>query len=61
MPAMMEHFNWSCMTTFLTALDLSNYHLFIEADIFDTGLQKLISKYDKCFNSGGDYVEKWLM
>jgi hypothetical protein len=30
------------------------------ADFFDTGIQKLISRYDKCFNSGGDYVEKWL-
>jgi hypothetical protein len=27
------------------------------ADFFDTGLQKLISRY-KCLNSGGDYVEK---
>jgi hypothetical protein len=29
-----------------------------EADFFDTGLQKLIPRYDKCLNSGGDYVEK---
>jgi hypothetical protein len=28
-------------------------------DLFDTGIQKLISRY-KCLNSGGDYVEKWL-
>jgi hypothetical protein len=29
-----------------------------EADLFDTGIQKLIPRYDKCLNSGGDYVEK---
>jgi hypothetical protein len=28
------------------------------ADFFDTGIQKLIPRYDKCLNSGGDYVEK---
>jgi hypothetical protein len=28
------------------------------ADFFDTGMQKLIPRYDKCLNSGGDYVEK---
>jgi histone-lysine N-methyltransferase SETMAR len=28
------------------------------ADFFDTGRQKLISRYDKCLSSGGDYVEK---
>jgi hypothetical protein len=27
-------------------------------DFFDTGIQKLISCYDKCLNSGSDYVEK---
>jgi hypothetical protein len=27
-------------------------------DFFDTSIQKLISRYDKCLNSGGDYVEK---
>jgi hypothetical protein len=26
------------------------------ADFFDTGIQKLISQYDKCFNSSGDCV-----
>jgi hypothetical protein len=30
------------------------------ADFFDTGIQKLIPRYDKCLNSGGDYVEKQL-
>jgi hypothetical protein len=30
------------------------------ADFFDTGIQKLISPYDKCLSSGGDYVEKQL-
>jgi hypothetical protein len=28
------------------------------ADFFDRGLQKLIPQYDKCLNSGSDYVEK---
>jgi hypothetical protein len=27
------------------------------AEFFDTSVQKLISRYDKCLNSGGDYVE----
>jgi hypothetical protein len=27
-------------------------------DFFDTGIQKLIPRYDKCLNSGGDYAEK---
>jgi transposase len=27
-------------------------------DFFDTGIQKLIPRYDKCLNSSGDYVEK---
>jgi hypothetical protein len=30
------------------------------AHFFDTGIQKLIPGYDKCLNSGGDYVEKQL-
>jgi hypothetical protein len=30
------------------------------ADFFDTGIQKLIPRYDKCLSSGGDYIEKWL-
>jgi hypothetical protein len=29
-------------------------------DFFDTGKQKLTPRYNKCLNSGGDYVEKWL-
>jgi hypothetical protein len=28
------------------------------ADFFDTGIQKLIPRYDKYLNSGGDYFEK---
>jgi hypothetical protein len=28
------------------------------ADFFDTDIQKLTPQYDKCLNSGGDYVEK---
>jgi hypothetical protein len=30
----------------------------IVADFFDRDTQKLIPQYDKCRNSGGDYVEK---
>jgi hypothetical protein len=30
------------------------------ADLFDTGIQKLIHRYDKWLNSVGDYVEKYL-
>jgi hypothetical protein len=28
------------------------------ADFFDTSIQKLISRYDRCLSSGGDYAEK---
>jgi hypothetical protein len=28
------------------------------ADFFDTGIQKHIPRYEKCFSSGGDYVGK---
>jgi hypothetical protein len=28
------------------------------ADFFDTGIQKLILRYDKCLSSSGDYVKK---
>jgi hypothetical protein len=28
------------------------------SDFFDTGIQKLIPRYDRCLTSGGDYVEK---
>jgi transposase len=28
------------------------------ADFSDAGIQKLIPRYDKCLNSGGDYIEK---
>jgi hypothetical protein len=27
------------------------------ADFFDTGIQKLVPRYDKCHSSGGDYVK----
>jgi hypothetical protein len=26
--------------------------------LYDTGIQKLVLRYDKCLNSGGEYVEK---
>jgi hypothetical protein len=28
------------------------------ADLSDTGIQKLIPRYDNCLSSGGDYIEK---
>jgi hypothetical protein len=28
------------------------------ADFFHTVIRKLVPRYDKCLNSGGDYVEK---
>jgi histone-lysine N-methyltransferase SETMAR len=31
------------------------------ADLFDTGIQKLIPRYDKYLNSGGDYCENSLV
>jgi len=30
----------------------------LAAPFFDEGLQKLVSRYDKCLNVGGNYVEK---
>jgi hypothetical protein len=30
------------------------------AEFFDTDIYKLIPRYEKCFTSGGDYVEKQL-
>ena len=27
-------------------------------DFFDTGIQKLVTRYNKCLDSAGDYVEK---
>jgi hypothetical protein len=28
------------------------------AAVYDEGTQKLVTRYDKCLNVGGDYVEK---
>lgn len=28
------------------------------ADFYDDGVQKLVARYDKCLNIGGNYVEK---
>jgi hypothetical protein len=30
----------------------------LAADFFDEGIQKLVPRYDRCLNLGGDYVEK---
>jgi len=28
------------------------------APFYDEGIQKLVQRYDKCLNNGGNYVEK---
>jgi hypothetical protein len=30
----------------------------LAAEDYDEGIQKLVTRYDKCLNAGGDYVEK---
>jgi hypothetical protein len=30
----------------------------LAAEVYDEGLQKLVTRYDKCLKVGGDYVEK---
>jgi hypothetical protein len=30
----------------------------LAADLYDPGIQKLVTQYDKCLNLHGDYVEK---
>jgi hypothetical protein len=30
----------------------------LAAEVYDEGIQKLFTRYDKCLNVGGDYVEK---
>ena len=30
----------------------------LTAEVYDEGIQKLVTGYDKCRNVGGDYVEK---
>jgi hypothetical protein len=32
----------------------------LAAEVYDEGIQKLVTRYDKCLNVGGDYVEKYL-
>ena len=27
-------------------------------DFFDTGIQKLVTRYNKCLDCAGDYIEK---
>ncbi|KAG8337477.1 hypothetical protein J6590_022510 [Homalodisca vitripennis] len=33
-------------------------HSTTAADFYDTGIQKLVDRYDKCLNKHGNYVEK---
>ena len=35
---------------------VSQWFQFQAADFYDTGIQKLVPRYDKCHNSGGEYV-----
>jgi hypothetical protein len=30
----------------------------LAAEVYDEGIQKLITRYDKCLNVGDDYVQK---
>jgi hypothetical protein len=30
----------------------------LTAEVYDEGIRKLVTLYDKCLNVGGDYVEK---
>jgi hypothetical protein len=30
----------------------------LAAEVYDEGVQKLVTRYKKCLNVGGDYVEK---
>jgi hypothetical protein len=30
----------------------------LAAEVYDEGIQKLVTRYDKCLNVGGNYVEK---
>jgi histone-lysine N-methyltransferase SETMAR len=30
----------------------------LAAEVYDEDIQKLVTRYDKCLNVGGDYVEK---
>jgi hypothetical protein len=30
----------------------------LAAAVYDEGIQKLVTRYDRCLNVGGDYVEK---
>jgi hypothetical protein len=30
----------------------------LKAKVYDKGIQKLVTRYDKCFNVGGKHVEK---
>jgi hypothetical protein len=32
----------------------------LAAEVYDEGIQKLVTRYDKYLNVGGDYVEKYL-
>jgi hypothetical protein len=31
----------------------------LAAEVYDEGIQKLVTRYDKCLNDGDNYVEKY--
>jgi hypothetical protein len=37
---------------------VNNWLHYLAAPFFDEGLQNLVSRYDKCLNVEGNYVEK---
>jgi histone-lysine N-methyltransferase SETMAR len=53
---------WLCTQRFHTEVELmdgvNNWLHNLAAPFFDEGLQKLVSRYDKCLNVDGNYVEK---
>jgi hypothetical protein len=71
--ALLEHFNWVLLDQppYIPDLTPSDYNLFTylknwlrsqgfnNIDLME-GVKKCIPRYDKCPNSGGDYVEKQL-
>jgi histone-lysine N-methyltransferase SETMAR len=68
--ALSDYYLFTCLKNWVESQRINNNEELMEgvkiwlilqaADLFDTGLQKPIPRYDKCLNSGGDYVEKSL-
>jgi hypothetical protein len=43
---------------FLSIFHQFHGHFFTAASFYDAGIQKLVPRYGRCLNSGGNYVEK---